>query len=70
MAFARTVLFWLHLAAGVLAGAVVLIMSVTGVALTYEKQVIEWADGRASFRVVPDFVAAEWGVELEDPMGG
>ena len=47
MAFARTVLFWLHLAAGVLAGVVVLIMSVTGVALTYEKQVIEWADGRA-----------------------
>lgn len=43
----RTVLFWLHLAAGVLAGAVVLIMSVTGVALTYEKQLVEWADRQA-----------------------
>jgi uncharacterized iron-regulated membrane protein len=43
----RTVLFWLHLAAGVLAGVVVLIMSVTGVALTYEKQMIEWADRQA-----------------------
>jgi len=44
MAPIRTVLFWFHLAAGTIAGAVVLIMSVTGVALTYEKQVLEWAD--------------------------
>ena len=43
----RTCLFWLHLAAGVSAGAIVLIMSVTGVALTYEKQMLEWADRRA-----------------------
>ena len=43
----RTVLFWMHLATGVIAGALILIMSVTGVALTYEKQMIEWADGRA-----------------------
>lgn len=47
MAYFRTVLFWLHLAAGVFAGVVVLIMSVTGVALTYEKQMLEWADRRA-----------------------
>lgn len=47
MAYARTVLFWLHLSAGVLAGVVILIMSVTGVALTYEKQMLEWADRRA-----------------------
>ena len=43
----RTVLFWLHLTAGVVAGVVVLIMSITGVALTYEKQMLEWADRRA-----------------------
>ena len=43
----RTVFFWLHLSAGLLAGVVVLIMSITGVALTYEKQVLEWADRRA-----------------------
>jgi len=43
----RSVLLWLHLAAGVLAAVVVLIMSVTGVALTYEKQMLEWADRRA-----------------------
>jgi uncharacterized iron-regulated membrane protein len=44
----RTVLFWIHLAVGALAGIVIFIMSVTGVALTYEKQVIEWADRRAA----------------------
>ena len=44
----RTVLFWSHLAAGATAGVVILIMSVTGVALTYEKQVIEWADRGAA----------------------
>ena len=43
----RTVLFWAHLAAGTVAGIVILIMSVTGVALTYEKQMVEWADRRA-----------------------
>jgi len=40
----RKFIFWLHLAAGVFAGIVVLIMSVTGVALTYQKQMTEWAD--------------------------
>lgn len=28
------------------------------------KEMIQWADGRASFCVVPDFVAEEWGVNL------
>ena len=43
----RNVIFWMHLCCGVAAGVVVLIMSVTGVALTYEKQVLEWDDRRA-----------------------
>jgi uncharacterized iron-regulated membrane protein len=42
----RKILFWLHLSAGVIAGAIVLLMSVTGVVLTYEKQLIQWADAR------------------------
>ncbi|MGH9221797.1 MAG: PepSY domain-containing protein, partial [Vicinamibacterales bacterium] len=50
----RTVLFWGHLAAGATAGIVILIMSVTGVALTYEKQMLEWADRQAA-SVVPGF---------------
>lgn len=40
----RKLFFWLHLTAGVLAGLVVLIMSVTGVLLMYERQILEWAD--------------------------
>ena len=40
----RSVVFWMHLVCGVVAGVVVLIMSITGVALTYEKQMLEWAD--------------------------
>jgi uncharacterized iron-regulated membrane protein len=48
----RTVLFWMHLAAGSVAGIVVLIMCVTGVALTYEKQMVEWAD-RGAWQAPP-----------------
>ena len=40
----RTAFFWLHLTAGVVAGIIVLLMSVTGVALTYERQLIAWSD--------------------------
>ncbi|MEZ5419810.1 MAG: PepSY-associated TM helix domain-containing protein [Vicinamibacterales bacterium] len=40
----RTLLFWTHLTIGVAAGVVILLMCVTGVALTYEKQMLEWAD--------------------------
>ncbi len=40
----RTLIFWPHLLAGVVAGTVILVMSVTGVVLTYERQLIAWAD--------------------------
>ena len=40
----RSVLFWSHLTAGVLAGLVILTMSFTGVLLMYERQLIEWSD--------------------------
>jgi uncharacterized iron-regulated membrane protein len=43
----RRVIFWCHLCAGVVAGAIVLIMSVTGVLLTYERQILSRADTRA-----------------------
>jgi uncharacterized iron-regulated membrane protein len=42
----RSILFWLHLACGVVAGGVILIMSVTGVLLTYQRQITAWADMR------------------------
>ena len=40
----RTLIFWPHLIAGIVAGAVILIMSVTGVILTYERQLIAWSN--------------------------
>jgi uncharacterized iron-regulated membrane protein len=40
----RKTVFWMHLACGVAAGLVVLMMSVTGVLLTYERQILAWVD--------------------------
>jgi uncharacterized iron-regulated membrane protein len=48
----RKVLFWCHLTVGVVAGLVILIMSVTGVLLAYEKQITYWADTR-NYHVAP-----------------
>jgi uncharacterized iron-regulated membrane protein len=42
----RTLIFWPHLFAGVTAGIVILVMSVTGVLLTYERQLISWSDSQ------------------------
>ena len=49
---ARTFLFWMHLVLGVAALAFILIMSATGVLLTYQRQIVEWYDTR-DFRVDP-----------------
>ena len=43
----RFLIFWLHLLTGVTVGTIVLIMSLTGVLLTYEKQITRWADARS-----------------------
>jgi uncharacterized iron-regulated membrane protein len=48
----RKIIFWLHLLAGLIAGVVILIMSVTGAALAFEKEIVAWAD-REARRVVP-----------------
>jgi len=47
MQWVRKLLFWAHLIVGVTAGAAVFLMSVTGVLLTYQRQVVAWADTRA-----------------------
>lgn len=44
MSSIRKVFFWLHLTAGVIAGVIILLMSVTGVLLTYERQMLEKAN--------------------------
>jgi len=40
----RKAVFWTHLAVGVVSALVVVMMSVTGVILTYERQIKDWAD--------------------------
>jgi len=58
----RTLIFWPHLVAGVVAGVVILTMSVTGVLLTYERQLNAWSD--SDFRSTPPSdVAARMSVE-------
>lgn len=43
----RRILFWCHLTTGLAAGSVVLVMAVTGVLLTYQRQIEAWTDIRA-----------------------
>jgi uncharacterized iron-regulated membrane protein len=40
----RKTVFWIHLGCGIAAGLVVLMMSVTGVILTYERELLAWAE--------------------------
>jgi uncharacterized iron-regulated membrane protein len=40
----RKLFFWIHLAAGVTAGLVILVMSLTGVMLAFERQMVGWAE--------------------------
>ena len=47
----RKTVFWIHLGVGVAAAIVILMMSVTGVILTYEMQLNEWA--RRGYRATP-----------------
>ena len=49
----RRLLFWLHLSAGVSAGIVILIMSVTGLLLAYQRQITAWVDHRHLGVVIP-----------------
>jgi uncharacterized iron-regulated membrane protein len=42
----RTLIFWAHLVMGLSAAVIVLIMSLTGVLLTYQPQIQSWADRR------------------------
>jgi len=57
----RTIIFWCHLATGLVAGSVVALMSVTGVLLMYEQQIVEWAD--RDLRTVQPSSAARLSVE-------
>ncbi|MFQ3225113.1 MAG: putative iron-regulated membrane protein [Lentimonas sp.] len=49
----RKSIFWLHLACGLLAGAVITIMSVTGIAIAFEEEILEWVDRDVSHVTIP-----------------
>ncbi|PTL76676.1 PepSY domain-containing protein [Vitiosangium sp. GDMCC 1.1324] len=40
----RKVIFWPHLVAGIIAGLVIAIMSITGVVIAFEHELVDWAD--------------------------
>jgi uncharacterized iron-regulated membrane protein len=50
----RSTIFWIHLVCGVAVGLVVLMMSVTGVILTYERQMLAWAERTTYPAPTPD----------------
>ncbi|HYP28934.1 MAG TPA: PepSY-associated TM helix domain-containing protein [Blastocatellia bacterium] len=62
MARFRKIIFWCHLPVGVFVGLVVLLMSVTGVLLTYERQITLWADTRG-YHAAPAQGAARLPIE-------
>ena len=49
----RTVLFWTHLTAGLVAGVVILIMSVTGTLLTFQQSVLKMVERSQRYVEVP-----------------
>ncbi len=49
----RKIIFWVHLVAGLVAGLVIAVMSVTGVAIAFEPQLLEWAERDARRVQVP-----------------
>jgi uncharacterized iron-regulated membrane protein len=54
----RRIIFWCHLPVGVIGGLVIFNMCVTGVLLTYEKQITSWADTR-NYRSAPPAPGAQ-----------
>jgi uncharacterized iron-regulated membrane protein len=44
----RKIIFWSHLLAGVIAGSVIAIMSVTGIAIAFEEEILRWQDRKVS----------------------
>src|SRR5262245_20469979 len=66
MKLLHKILFWSHLIAGVVAGAVIFLMSATGVILMYEHQMVEYAE-RDVRELVPPPGAAK--LSLDDIVG-
>ncbi|MDF3057061.1 MAG: peptidase [Rariglobus sp.] len=54
----RKAVFWVHLASGLIAGVVIAIMSVTGVAIAFEEEILAWRDREVSRAALPQAGAA------------
>lgn len=50
----RTAIFWIHLAAGLAAGVVIFIMSVTGIAIAFEEEILAWRDHEVKYIATSD----------------
>jgi uncharacterized iron-regulated membrane protein len=50
----RRIVFWSHLIVGSGAGVVILVMAITGVLLTYERQIVEWTEQQYAVQHSPD----------------
>jgi len=59
----RKTFFWIHLVVGVVAGIVIAVMSVTGVAIAFEPQVLAWAESEARTVTPPAGDVKRLGVE-------
>jgi uncharacterized iron-regulated membrane protein len=59
----RTILFWMHLVSGLMAGIVIGIMSLTGAAIAFEPQLTQWADRDARHVQAPTLEAARLPVD-------
>jgi uncharacterized iron-regulated membrane protein len=49
----RKIIFWLHLASGLIAGAIIAIMSVTGIAIAFEEEILAWIDREPAHIAAP-----------------
>lgn len=54
----RPIIFWIHLASGLIAGAVIVIMSATGIAIAFEEEILAWIDREPARISTPAATAA------------
>ncbi|MGJ8640657.1 MAG: PepSY-associated TM helix domain-containing protein [Opitutaceae bacterium] len=49
----RKFIFWTHLVSGLIAGVVIAIMSITGIAIAFEEEILHWLDRDVSHVAIP-----------------
>ena len=65
----RSVLFWAHLAAGLVAGVAIGIMCLTGTVLAFEQEIVAWAERDARQVAVPAEATSAIGLQEWKPQG-